>query len=140
MQKTPVRFLGQEDPLEKGTAYPPIPSPVFWLEEFHGQRLLAGCIHGFTNSQTQLSDFHFTGVMNVILRFLGLSRNALLPLGSVSVYILETVRLLQRGPSILLSHQQYTMMFFCFCFCFFFFFHTLGNTWCLRFLFYFIFF
>ena len=40
-----------------------------------------------------------------------MSWNALLPLGSVSVYILETVSLFQRGPSILLSHQQYTMIF-----------------------------
>ena len=30
MQKTAVRFLGREDPLEKGKA------PVFWPGEFHG--------------------------------------------------------------------------------------------------------
>ena len=31
MQKTPIRFLGREDPLEKGKA-----TPVFWPGEFHG--------------------------------------------------------------------------------------------------------
>ena len=38
MQKTPVRSLGQEDPLEKGME----PTPVFFLGEFHGQRSLVG--------------------------------------------------------------------------------------------------
>ena len=37
MQETPVRFLGQEDPLEKGMGT----IPVFFPEEFHGQRRLA---------------------------------------------------------------------------------------------------
>ena len=36
MWETWVRFLGQEDPLEK------LPTPVFWPGEFHGQRSLAG--------------------------------------------------------------------------------------------------
>ena len=34
MQKTWVRSLGWEDPLEKGTATQP--TPVFWPGEFHG--------------------------------------------------------------------------------------------------------
>ena len=38
MRETWVRPLGQEDPLEMGTAT----IPVFWPEEFHGQRILAG--------------------------------------------------------------------------------------------------
>ena len=38
MQETPVQFLGQEDPLEKGMAT----TPVLWPGEFHGQRSLAG--------------------------------------------------------------------------------------------------
>ena len=42
-----------------------------------------------------------------------MSWNALLPLGSFIVYVQDTVNLFQRGPSILLSHQQYSMMFFC---------------------------
>ena len=50
MQETPVWFLGWEDPLEKGW----LPTPVFCLEEFHGQG-----IHGVANSQTQLSNFPF---------------------------------------------------------------------------------
>ena len=33
MQETPVRFLGREDPLEKGKA---THTPVFWPGEFHG--------------------------------------------------------------------------------------------------------
>ena len=37
MQETWVRSLGWEDPLEKG-----IPTPVFLLGKFHGQRSLAG--------------------------------------------------------------------------------------------------
>ena len=32
MQETPVRFLGREDPLEKGKAT--LPTPVFWPGEF----------------------------------------------------------------------------------------------------------
>ena len=38
MEETQVQSLGQEDPLEKDTA----PTPVFLLEEFHGQRSLPG--------------------------------------------------------------------------------------------------
>ena len=38
MQETPVQFLGQEDPLEKGMAT----TSVFLPGEFHGQRSLAG--------------------------------------------------------------------------------------------------
>ena len=38
MQETRVRFLGQEDSLEKGMA----PSPVLLPGESHGQRSLAG--------------------------------------------------------------------------------------------------
>ena len=53
MQETLVRFLGREDPLEKGTAtYARI-----LAGEFHGQRSLAGyTVHGVTKS---LSHFHF---------------------------------------------------------------------------------
>ena len=36
-QETQVRFLGQEDPLEKGKA-----TPVFLPGDFHGQRNLVG--------------------------------------------------------------------------------------------------
>ena len=32
MQGIGVQFLGQEDPLKKGW----LPTPVFWLGEFHG--------------------------------------------------------------------------------------------------------
>ena len=45
-----VRFLGWEDPLEKGQ----LPTPVFWPGEFHGL-----CSPWGSQSQTQLSDFHF---------------------------------------------------------------------------------
>ena len=38
-QETPVRFLGQEDPLEKSMAT----HSVFLPEESHGQRSLTGC-------------------------------------------------------------------------------------------------
>ena len=48
MQDTPVRFLGWEDPLEKGKATHS--SILAWLAK----------------SQTQLSDFHFTNLENEI--------------------------------------------------------------------------
>ena len=38
MQETGIRFLSRENPLEKGT----LPTPVFLLAEFHGQRSQAG--------------------------------------------------------------------------------------------------
>ena len=40
MQETQVLYLGQEDPLEKGTAS----TPVFLPGEFQGQRSLTGYI------------------------------------------------------------------------------------------------
>ena len=46
-QETPVRFLGQEDPLEKEEAT----HPVLWP---------GNCIvHGVAKSRTWLSNFHF---------------------------------------------------------------------------------
>ena len=52
MQKTLVRFLGQEDPLEKGKAIHP--SILAWRIPW------TVCMaHGVTKSQTQLSSFHF---------------------------------------------------------------------------------
>ena len=38
MWETQVQSLSQEDPLEMGMG----PTPVFWPEEFHGQRSLVG--------------------------------------------------------------------------------------------------
>ena len=54
-----VRSLGWEDALEKGTQ----PTPVFWPEEFHGQRAWQTTVHRVTKSQTQLSDFHLRFVL-----------------------------------------------------------------------------
>ena len=39
MQETQVRFLGQEDPLERKW----LPTPLFLLGKSHGQRSLVGC-------------------------------------------------------------------------------------------------
>ena len=50
MQETWVRSLGWEDPLEKGKATHS--SILAW-------RILWTTVHGVTNSQTWLSDFHF---------------------------------------------------------------------------------
>ena len=50
-----VRSLGQEDPLVKGM----LPTPVFLLGEFHGQRSLTGSSSWGPKSQTLLSDKHF---------------------------------------------------------------------------------
>ena len=46
MWETSVRFLGREDPLEKGT------SPVFWPEEFHGLYSLCGHKESDTTEHT----------------------------------------------------------------------------------------
>ena len=54
MRETWVRFLGWEDPLEKGKA----PTTVFWLRELHV--LYSPWGHkSDPMSQTGLSDFHF---------------------------------------------------------------------------------
>ena len=50
MQETPVRFLGREDPLEKGKA---THSSISGLENS-----MDCIVHGVTKSRTQLSDFH----------------------------------------------------------------------------------
>ena len=49
MQETPVSFLGQEDSLEKGQATHS--SILAWR--------IPWTVHGVTESQTQLSDFHY---------------------------------------------------------------------------------
>ena len=61
MQETRVRFLGQEDPLEKGMA---IHSSILawripWTEETEGVR-------GVENSQTRLSHYYYYYTMCVI--------------------------------------------------------------------------
>ena len=50
MQETPVRFLGREDPLEKGKATHS--SILAWRIPWTG-------VHGVTKSRTQLSDLQF---------------------------------------------------------------------------------
>ena len=52
MQETQVRFLGQEDPLEKKWQ----PTPVFLPGESLGQRSLAGYSPRGHKSQTRLSN------------------------------------------------------------------------------------
>ena len=52
MQETPVRFLGWEDPLEKGKGYP---------LQYSGLEIsMDYTVHGVTKSRTQLSDSTFT--------------------------------------------------------------------------------
>ena len=50
MQKTRVRSLGWEDPLEKGW----LPTPVFWPGEFHGLYSPLGLKELDTNEQLSL--------------------------------------------------------------------------------------
>ena len=50
LQEIPVQFLGWEDSLEKGQATPS--SILAWR--------MPWTVHGVANSQTQLSDFHFS--------------------------------------------------------------------------------
>ena len=50
MQETPLQFLGQEDPLEKGTGYP---------LQYSGLENSMDCaVHGVAKTHTQLNDFH----------------------------------------------------------------------------------
>ena len=51
MQETWVWFLGWEDPLEKGMAYPPQYSSL--------ENSMDLIVHGVTKSRTRLSGFHF---------------------------------------------------------------------------------
>ena len=52
MRETWVRFLGWEDPLEKGKGYP--------LQYSGLENSMDYTVHGVSKSQTQLSDFNFT--------------------------------------------------------------------------------
>ena len=61
MQETPVQFPGQEDPLEKGTANP---LPYSGLENS-----MHCIVHGITESQTRLRDFHILTVHKKIQSF-----------------------------------------------------------------------
>ena len=62
MQETPVWFLGQEDPLEKGKAT--YSSILAW-------RISMDCIrHGVAKSRTRLSDFHFHFVSPLYLKLI----------------------------------------------------------------------
>ena len=51
MQENWVQSLGWEDPLEKDMAT----HTTILAGEFHGQRSLAGTVHGITKNRTQLS-------------------------------------------------------------------------------------
>ena len=67
MQKTQVRSLGQEDPLEKGIA---TPTPVFLPGEFHGQRSLAGYSpwgHKESDTTERLTLSHLTDLLGFFL-------------------------------------------------------------------------
>ena len=57
MQETPVWFLGQEDPLEKGTATHS--STQAWRIP----------VRGVTKSQTQLSDFHWVALTDSLMQY-----------------------------------------------------------------------
>ena len=51
MRETWARFLGWEDPLEKGR----LPTPIFWPEEFHGLYSPWGCKESGTTERLSLS-------------------------------------------------------------------------------------
>ena len=53
MRETWVRFLGWEDPLEKGR----LPTPGFWPGEFHG---LCSPLGGKESEVTERLSLHFT--------------------------------------------------------------------------------
>ena len=59
-QETCLRFLGQEDPLEREMA----PTPVSLPGESHGQRSLAGTVHGVTESDTTEGLNHHHGFVH----------------------------------------------------------------------------
>ena len=56
MQETRVRFLVQEDPLEKGNGGKWQPTPVFLPGEAHGQRSLVASSPWGRKSWTRLGD------------------------------------------------------------------------------------
>ena len=58
MQEIPVRFLGREDPLEKGQIGYPFQNSC--LENSMDRRAWQATVHGVAKSQTLLRDFHFT--------------------------------------------------------------------------------
>ena len=61
MQETPVRFLGWEDPLEKGKSYP---------LQYSGPEKSKDCIvNGVTKSRTGLNDFHFQSMFTEMPQF-----------------------------------------------------------------------
>ena len=60
MQETPVQFLGQEDPLDKGILPSILPTPVFWPGEFHWLYKPGG--HKELDTTEQLS-LHFTYII-----------------------------------------------------------------------------
>ena len=78
MWETWVQSLGWEDPLENEKATHS--SILAWTYT----------VHGFSKSQTRLSDFHFTSKNILSLRFLSLSLRPVVPAGwaSVAVFVL----------------------------------------------------
>ena len=58
MQETLVRFLGWEDPLEKG--YPLQGYPEYSLQYSGLENSMDCIVHGVAKSWTRLSDFHIT--------------------------------------------------------------------------------
>ena len=60
IQETWVRSLGLEDPLEKGKAT---------HSSIHGQNSMGCIVHEVVKSWTQLSNFHFTFKLIILLTF-----------------------------------------------------------------------
>ena len=65
VQKTWVWYLGGEDPLEKGMATHS--SVLAW--RLPGQRTWWATVYGVANSQTWLSNFHFTSLQSIRLLY-----------------------------------------------------------------------
>ena len=88
MQETPVRFLGQEDPLEKGKATHS--SILAWRTPW--------TVHQVTKSQTRQSDFHFTSRRRDILT----QATACMKL---EVIILSEIKPVTKGQMLYFTHM-----------------------------------
>ena len=99
MQETWVLSMGQDDPLEKEMAVHS--STVVW--RIHGQRSLAGYVHGVAKRWTRLSDQHFS------VRDIGIF--------SQNVHTVSKVQIacfVRRGiPHVFFSHKFYNSSFIC---------------------------
>ena len=92
MQETLVQFLGQEDPLEKGT----VPTPVFWPGKFHGVYSPWGCKESDMTEGISLSLYQKLLLLLLLSRF-----------SRVQLCVTTETAAHQAPPSLGFSRQEY---------------------------------